>query len=184
MSKLIATPGQTVGPFYGYALPFPKDSELVPPGQGGSIRVHGTVTDGRGQPIPDCLLEIWQADEHGVIAQRTGSLTRDGHTFTGWGRAAVDDDGHYTFTTVNPGVTEEGKAPFIAVVVFARGLLNKLHTRVYLPENPERLAVDGLLSDLPAERRGTLIAEREEDGSLLWNIRLQGENETVFLDFS
>ncbi|MFC4224741.1 protocatechuate 3,4-dioxygenase subunit alpha [Lysinibacter cavernae] len=183
MSKLTPTPGQTVGPFYGYALPYPKDSELVVPGSPRSMRVHGTVTDGNGDPIPDCLLEIWQADEHGVISQKTGSLKRDGYTFTGWGRAAVDDDGHFTFTTVNPGSIEE-KAPFIAVVVFARGLLNKLHTRVYLPEDTEALAKDALLNSLPADRRATLIAEREEDGSLLWNIRLQGENETVFLDFS
>ncbi|WP_312180309.1 protocatechuate 3,4-dioxygenase subunit alpha [Arthrobacter sp.] len=181
--KLTATPGQTVGPFYGYALPFPKDNELVHPGAKGAIRVQGTVRDGAGEVIPDALLEIWQADEDGSIPQKTGSLVRDSYTFTGWGRAAVDNVGNYTFTTVNPGPTEEGSAPFISVVVFARGLLNKLHTRMYLPDDEAALAKDPLLSSLPEDRRRTLIAAREADGGLRWDIKLQGEDETVFLAY-
>ena len=181
--KLTATPGQTVGPFYGYALPFTKDNELVHPGAKGAIRVQGTVRDGAGEVIPDALLEIWQADEDGNIAQKTGSLVRDGYTFTGWGRGAVDNVGNYTFTTVNPGPTEEGSAPFISVVVFARGLLNKLHTRMYLPDDEAALANDPLLSSLPEDRRRTLIATREADGGLRWDIKLQGEDETVFLAY-
>ena len=181
--KLTATPGQTVGPFYGYALPFEKGNELVHPGAKGAIRIQGTVRDGADDFIPDALLEIWQADEQGNIPQKTGSLVRDGYTFTGWGRAAVDNTGNYTFTTVNPGPTEEGSAPFISVVIFARGLLNKLHTRMYLPEDQEALAKDPLLSSLPEERRRTLIATREADGGLRWDIKLQGEDETVFLSY-
>jgi len=181
--KLTATPGQTVGPFYGYALPFPKDNELVHPGAKGAIRVQGTVRDGAGDVIPDALLEIWQADEDGSIPQQTGSLVRDGYTFTGWGRAAVDNVGNYTFTTVNPGPTGEGSAPFISVVIFARGLLNKLHTRMYLPDDAGALAKDPLLSSLPEDRRRTLIAAREADGGLRWDIKLQGEDETVFLAY-
>ncbi len=181
--KLTATPGQTIGPFYGYALPFEKGGELLAPGLPGAIRLQGTVRDGAGEPIPDALLEIWQADSEGNIPQRTGSLVRDGYTFTGWGRTAVDNTGNYTFTTVNPGPTEEGSAPFISVVIFARGLLNKLHTRMYLPEDQEALARDPLLSSLPEDRRRTLIATREADGGLRWDITLQGEDETVFLAY-
>ena len=87
-TKLVPTPGQTVGPFYGYALPFEKDNELLPPGFPGSIRLQGTVYDGAGHTIPDAILEIWQPDADGKVVQRTGSLVRDGYTFTGWGRGA------------------------------------------------------------------------------------------------
>lgn len=181
--KLTATPGQTIGPFYGYALPFEKGGELLAPGLPGAIRLQGTVRDGAGDPIPDALLEIWQADAEGNIPQKTGSLVRDDYTFTGWGRVPVDNTGNYTFTTVNPGPTEEGSAPFISVVIFARGLLNKLHTRMYLPEDQDALAADPLLSSLPEDRRRTLIATREADGGLRWDIKLQGEDETVFLAY-
>lgn len=183
MSKLIATPGQTVGPFYGYALPYEKDRELLAPGSLDSIRLQGTVYDGAGHPIPDAILEIWQPDSEGNIVSRTGSLVRDGYTFTGWGRCAVGNSGVYTFTTVNPGPTKPGAAAFISVAVFARGLMNRLFTRIYLPENEEALAQDPLLSSLDPERRKTLIARRDADGGLTFDIRLQGEGETVFLDF-
>ena len=182
-TKLVPTPGQTVGPFYGYALPYTKDRELLAPGSPGSIRLQGTVYDGAGHPIPDAILEIWQPDAEGNIVHRTGSLVRDGYTFTGFGRSAVGNTGVYTFTTVNPGPTEPGAAAFISVAVFARGLMNRLFTRVYLPENQEALAKDPLLSSLDPERRKTLIARRDADGGLTWDIRLQGEGETVFLDF-
>lgn len=181
--KLTPTPGQTIGPFYGYALPFEKDNELVNQAHPNSVRLHGVVCDGNGEIIPDALLEIWQADEHGNVVSREGSLVRDGYTFTGWGRAAVDNAGHYTFTTVNPGATDEGKAPFIMLTVFARGLLNRLFTRIYLPEDTTALARDPLLVSLSEAERATLIATREADGSLRFDIRLQGENETVFLSY-
>ena len=181
--KLIATPGQTIGPFYGYALPYEKDNELLAPGSPGSIRLQGTIYDGAGEPIPDAILEIWQPDAEGNIVSRAGSLVRDGYTFTGWGRSSSGYTGVYTFTTVNPGPTEPGAAPFISVVLFARGLTNRLFTRVYLPENEDALASDPLLASLDPERRKTLIARRDPDGGLTWDIRLQGERETVFLDF-
>ncbi len=188
--KLVPTPGQTIGPFFGYAhpheqvhLPWWDGQNLVPPGHAKAVRLTGTVYDGAGDPIPDAMLEIWQADENGNIVQKDGSLVRDGFTFTGWGRGIVDNVGTYTFSTVNPGPTEEGKAAFIAVVVFARGLLNKLHTRIYLPEDEEALANDPVLQSLDEERRKTLIATRGEDGSLHFDIHLQGEKETVFFQF-
>ena len=181
--KLAPTPGQTIGPFYGYALPFEKDNELVNQARPGSVRLHGNVTDGAGTPIPDALLEIWQADEAGNVVAKDGSLVRDGYTFTGWGRTAVDNVGHYTFTTLNPGATEAGKAPFIMLTVFARGLLNRLFTRIYLPEDTAALANDPLLSSLDAKSRASMIATREADGSLRFDICLQGEDETVFLAY-
>jgi len=184
MSTLMtATPGQTIGPFYGYALPFEHGSELVPAGSPGAIQFHGVVTDGAGHPVPDALLEIWQADADGAIPSAAGSLHRDGWTFTGWGRAATDDEGHYSFSTVLPGSTNPGAAQFILVAVFARGLLNRLFTRAYLPG--DRLANDPLLNSLDPQRRQTLIAAHDASG-LRFDINLQAGphgDETVFLSY-
>jgi protocatechuate 3,4-dioxygenase alpha subunit len=174
------TPGQTVGPFYGFALPYAGGNELVPPGRPDAIRLHGTVRDGRGDPVPDALIEVWQADEHGRVSREPGSLQRDGFTFTGWGRTSVDRTGEYSFTTVVPGPTE-GAAPFFAITVFARGLLNRLFTRAYVPGHP-LLETDRLLASVPADRRGSLVARRDATG-LVFDIRLQGEGETVFLSY-
>jgi protocatechuate 3,4-dioxygenase alpha subunit len=177
---LTATPGQTVGPFFGYALPFERGSELVPLGSPGAIRLHGVVTDGDGSPVPDALLEIWQADANGNVPTSSGALRRDGWTFTGWGRAATDDEGHYGFSTVLPGTKNSAAAPFIMMTIFARGLLNRLFTRVYLPG--DAVAADPLLTSLPADRRSTLIAVPEERG-LRFDVSLQGPSETVFLRY-
>jgi protocatechuate 3,4-dioxygenase alpha subunit len=122
--------------------------------------------------VPDALIEIWQTDASGDIVQEPGSLHRDGVTFTGWGRAATDEAGRYQFTTVRPGT------PFIAMTIFARGLNNRLFTRVYLPG----AAQDALLRSLPQERRHTLFAV--DDGRrLLFDVHLQGPDETVFLTY-
>jgi protocatechuate 3,4-dioxygenase alpha subunit len=181
--SLVPTPGQTIGPFYHYALPFEGGERLVPPGYPGAIRLHGRVTDGRGDPLQDAMLEIWQADAEGRVVQRPGSLRRDPHVFTGFGRVSTGRDGSYSFTTVAPGATTQGRAPFIAMTVFARGLLNRLFTRVYLPGDEQALAADPLLSSLDPARRATLLAEREPDGGLRFDVRLQGEGETVFLRY-
>jgi protocatechuate 3,4-dioxygenase alpha subunit len=175
-----ATPGQTVGPFFGYALPFDRGNELVAPGSPGSIRLHGVLTDGAGDPVPDALLEIWQTDPEGSIVTAGGSLRRDGATFTGWGRAGTDGEGHYGFTTLPPGPTRPGAAPFIMVTVFARGLLDRLFTRAYLPG--DHLDTDPLLTALPPERRHTLITVPDHTG-LRFDISLQGPGETVFLHY-
>ncbi|GLY06806.1 MULTISPECIES: protocatechuate 3,4-dioxygenase subunit alpha [Actinoplanes] len=177
-----AVPGQTVGPFFHLGLEFPGMNELVPPGDPRAIRLHGRVYDGAGAPIPDAVLEIWQPDPRGHIVRQPGSLRRDGWSFTGWGRAGTDPDGHYQFTTLEPGPTEEGRAPFFAVTVFARGLLDRLFTRIYLPGDDELLAADTVLRSVAPERRGTLIATRDDDG-LVFDVRLQGEDETVFLTY-
>lgn len=178
-----ATPGQTVGPFFGYALPFERGEQLVPLGRADSIRLHGTVYDGNSDPIPDAILELWQADSDGAIPSERGSFLRDGYTFTGWGRAPVDNVGQFSFTTVEPGVVQDRHARFFSLVVFARGLLDKLHTRIYLPEDTDAHAVDPLLCSLSTDERRTLIATREPNGSLRFDVRLQGEGETVFLDY-
>jgi len=178
MTELMATPGQTIGPFFGYALPFERGNELVRPGSAGAIGLHGTVTDGAGAPVPDALLEIWQADADGGVPT-SSSLRRDGDTFSGWGRAATDPNGHYSFTTVKPGARHQS-TPFITVAVFARGLLNRLFTRAYLPG--DHLHADCWLNSVPADRRHTLIAVPDEDG-FRFDIRLQGADETVFLRY-
>lgn len=189
-ADLTPTPGQTIGPFFGYAnaheevgLPYRGGPELVSRAHPEASRLHGQVYDGAGDVIPDAMLEIWQADPQGRIPEETGSLNRDGYTFTGWGRQAVDRLGTYSFTTLEPGAPGQGHAPYFLMVIFARGLLNRLFTRVYLPDDEQALADDPLLASLPVERRRTLIATRLDDGSLHHDIRLQGDRETVFLAY-
>lgn len=179
MSTLPPTPGQTIGPFFHYALPYDGDSELVPPGAPGSVRLSGLVLDGAGDPVSDALVEIWQPDASGAVVRSPGSLRRDGHTFTGFGRAATDRAGRYTFTTLPPGPLGRGQAPYVALTVFARGLLHRLMTRCYLPG--PATASDPFLISIPATRRPTLLAGQDEAG-YVFDIRLQGDRETVFLD--
>lgn len=179
---LPATPGQTVGPFFGYALPFDGGPELVTPGSAGAIRLCGRVLDGAGEPVPDALLEIWQRDDTGRVIQQQGSLRRDGWTFTGFGRTATDNLGQYCFTTVLPGAPGPGRASFIAMTIFARGLLNRLFTRVYLPGDDDALVGDPLLSSLDPQRRDTLMAS-PCPGGFQFDVVLQGAAETVFLTY-
>jgi protocatechuate 3,4-dioxygenase alpha subunit len=180
--KLAPTPGQTIGPFFGYALPYDGGEDLVPPGSARAIRLHGIVYDGAGDPVPDALLELWQADENGRVVQQEGSLHRDGWTFTGWGRASVDGNGHYSFSTVRPGPTEPGGPALFMITIFARGLTNRLFTRAYLPEDTAALEADRLLASLTAEERSSLIAAAEPTG-YRFDVRLQGDRETVFLRY-
>lgn len=168
---LPGTPGQTVGPFFRYGLEFEGGEALVPADHPGAIILSGRVTDGAGDPIPDALIEIWQQDAAGLIPHAEGSFHRDGETFTGWGRCHSTDDGEYSFSTVLP------EADFISVVVFARGLLDRLHSRIYLPGRS-----DAFLESLEPEERATLVAVPTA-GGLRHDIRLQGERETVFLAF-
>ncbi|CAO5179077.1 Protocatechuate 3,4-dioxygenase alpha chain [Frankia sp. AiPs1] len=179
---LLATPGQTVGPFFHYGLPYEGDRDLVPPGSPGSVALRGQVFDGAGGGVQDALVEIWQTRPDGTVAHSPGSLRRDGWAFTGFGRASTGRDGQYAFSTLVPGPSEPGKAAFFAVTVFARGLLHRLFTRAYVPGDGAELAADPLLSSLPAERRQTLIAARGERG-FVFDIHLQGARETVFLRF-
>ncbi len=177
------TPSQTVGPFFGYALPYAGGPDLVPAHARGAIRVHGTVYDGEGVPVPDAIVEVWQADATGRIPRVQGSFARDGVTFTGWGRCAVDRLGRYAFTTVEPGAVDADALPYIAMSVFARGMLRRVVTRVYFPEkagSADKRATDPVFSAVPAARRETLIAVPEESGSYRFDVHIQGEKETVF----
>lgn len=176
------TPSQTIGPFFAFALPYEGGPELVPGHSPLAIRLHGTVFDGAGVPIPDSIVEIWQADERGVMPTALGSLARDRYTFTGFGRDATTLAGDYNFTTIKPGPVN-GIAPYVLVTVFARGLTHHLFTRAYFDDEIELNSADALLSSLPADRRSTVVAISDGSGSYRFDIRLQGEGETVFLEF-
>jgi protocatechuate 3,4-dioxygenase alpha subunit len=171
MPELACTPGQTVGPFLGLGLPYPGDNQLVGDEHPHAVRLHGTVYDGAGQAVPDALVELWQPDRAGRIPHRAGSLRRDGTSFTGWGRCATDAAGRYSFNTVAPGSGEPGRAPFFALAVFARGLLDRLFTRAYLPHDGDP-AIAGLVC----------VPESGCTG-YRFDIHLQGPNETVFLEY-
>lgn len=179
-AKFVATPVQTIGPFYHFGLPYDGDNELVPAGREGAIRLTGIVYDGAGAPVPDALVEIWQAAPDGSVPRAQGSIHRDGWTFTGFGRSATDRTGRYSFTTLQPGPVGGTGARWFSMVIFARGLLGRLYTRCYVP-GPE-LDADPLLASVEADRRGTLIATVSESG-FEFDIRLQGEGETVFLRY-
>lgn len=194
-TPLVPTPGHTVGPFFGFALPYPGGDTLAAPHHPAAVRLHGVVSDGNGDPIPDALIEIWQADEAGRVPQRFGSLRRDARqdssgayfvdtfTFTGFGRAAVDNAGEYAFQTVLPGPTEPGRAAFFCLTIFARGLMNRLFTRAYVPVDEAVLRADRFLASVPDERRSTLLASVDGERSLRFDIRLQGAGETVFISY-
>ncbi|MEV0265637.1 protocatechuate 3,4-dioxygenase subunit alpha [Streptomyces sp. NPDC050617] len=195
------TPSHTVGPFYGYALPFTGGADVAPAGRPDAITLHGRVLDGAGAPVPDALVETWQAGPDGTLRGRPGSmrrdpadggfLGRDGTGFTAFGRCATDADGHWAVRTLPPGPTGGPDAPYISVCVFARGLLHHLFTRAYLTDEAADRAASGsaaidadpLLSSLAPRRRRTLLAVAEPHGLHRFDIRLQGEEETVFLEF-
>ncbi|MGH6654615.1 MAG: protocatechuate 3,4-dioxygenase subunit alpha [Actinocrinis sp.] len=202
---LPVTASQTIGPFYGYALPFTGGADLVPAGHPDAVVVHGYVIDGAGAPIPDAMLEFWQAAPDGSLDGAPGSLRRDqttgavlgrDHTrFTGFARVCTDADGHYAMRTLTPAALG-ACAPYLSVCVFARGLVHHLFTRVYFADQPAANATDPLLSALDEPRRATLVARLERAATHRFDVRIQGGNggvraagdagavETVFLDFS
>jgi protocatechuate 3,4-dioxygenase alpha subunit len=155
------TPSQTVGPFFSFGLCTRPQADVVEQG----IELRGRVTDGAGDPVPDAMVEIWQADESGHYR---GDF--------GWARCGTDTNGEFRFTVVEPGPVQ-GQAPHLSMQVFARGLLKQVHTRVYFPDGEP----DELLRSVDESRRHTLVARREGDG-LRFDVHLQGEDETVFFD--
>jgi protocatechuate 3,4-dioxygenase alpha subunit len=190
------TPSQTVGPFFKYGLtPDGKydwndafTSNLVTPDTSGErIRVEGSVLDGDGAPVPDAMLEIWQADAQGRFSDPQDKRALPNSTFRGFGRCGTDANGSYAFDTIKPGTVPDpdGKpqAPHILLAVFARGMLLHLYTRIYF-DGEGANAADPVLALVPADRRSTLIATRKAGAGSAYHfdVRLQGDNETVFFD--
>ena len=179
---LIATPGQTVGPFFHDALPFPGTASWSAPDAPTPYACTGRCSTAPATLSPTPSSSCGRRTPTAGSCREPGSLRRDGFTFTGWGRAATDDAGHYSFSTVRPGPVVAGSAPFFALTVFARGLPNRLFTRAYLPADDAARSADPLLSAVEEGRRSTLVAVPDAQG-FRFDIRLQGEGETVFLTY-
>ncbi len=181
------TPSQTVGPYFAIGLPWEDGPHAVAPGTPGAITLTGTVRDGHGELVPDHLIETWQADPDGRFADLHGHGGAPGLPgFRGWARCGHEEgDGSWAVLTLKPGrVPGPGgrlQAPHLAVCLFARGLTRHLFTRVYFADEEQANAEDPVLAGVPVERRPTLLA-RPVDGGYRWDIRLQGGDETVFLD--
>ena len=200
------TPSQTVGPFFAYGLT-PKgrnkwdpngtyswketagDNLITPDATGQKIHIEGCISDGDGAPINDAMLEIWQADSQGRYLHARGQAPRPNAKFTGFGRSATDRQGLFGFDTIKPGAVmgADGKpqAPHIVFCIFSRGMLRQIYTRLYFSDEAAANAADPILALVPADRRGTLVAHKQpSDGVPVYrfDIRVQGDNETVFFD--
>ncbi len=190
------TPSQTVGPYfaygltpqqYGYDFSSIADGDLTTPDtQGERIRIEGRVLDGAGEPVNDAMIEIWQADASGRYAHPADGRPSN-ETFTGFGRTGTgtDAENRFVFTTVKPAAPGDGEAPHINVIVFMRGILSHAFTRIYFSDETEANAGDTVLNAVPADRRDTLVAEREDrSGETVYrfDIHMQGDRETVFFD--
>ncbi len=179
------TPSQTVGPYFAIGLPYDGQNQVVPAGTPGGIVITGRIYDGHGELVPDHVVETWQADPDGKFADihgYGGPSVLDG--FRGFGRWTVEDgDGSYAIHTVKPGrvVDLAGRlqAPHIDVSLFARGMLQRVVTRIYFGDETAANAEDAVLAAVPVDRRATLIAE-PTDGGYRFDMRLQGQGETVF----
>ncbi|HMN86388.1 MAG TPA: protocatechuate 3,4-dioxygenase subunit alpha [Bauldia sp.] len=193
MAERGITPSQTVGPFFAYALT-PVDYDLAPlvgddlvtdDAVGAPIVIEGVITDGAGAPIPDAMIEIWQADGEGRYAGTPGALPNA--RFRGFGRSETAKAGRFRFVTVKPGRVPgpagRMQAPHIDVGVFARGMLKRLVTRIYFADEADN-AADPILELVPPERRATLVARPDGDEAgrprYVFDIRVQGDGETVF----
>jgi protocatechuate 3,4-dioxygenase, alpha subunit len=169
--SLPRTPSQTVGPFFEFGLK--TRPLLVAADAGGAITIAGQIFDGADVPVPDGLVEIWQADAGGSY---------DGTA--GWGRCQTAPDGGFHFTTVKPGAVHapdgSTEAPHVSVLGFARGLLKPVLTRIYFPDEEAANAADPVLAALDDEQRATLVATAEGAGAYRFDIRLQGDGQTVF----
>jgi protocatechuate 3,4-dioxygenase alpha subunit len=167
------TPSQTIGPFFAFGLAWLHGRQLVEPGSPGAIVVGGRIFDGAGEPVPDAVVEIQQA-------------APAGHCPPGWrgfGRCFTDSGGAYRFLTAKPGPVDDRQAPHIEVSIFARGLMQRCWTRCYFPDEQAANVSDPLLRGITdVDRRSTLVAVAEA-GRLRFDIRLQGERETIFFEW-
>lgn len=191
------TPSQTVGPYFAYGLTSNgkydwndafSNNLVTADTSGERIRVEGRVFDGDGQPMQDCMLEIWQADAQGRFSDPQDKGALPNSSFRGFGRIGTDANGGYAFDTIKPGqvADPDGKpqAPHLVLAVFARGMLLHLYSRIYF-DGEAGNAADPVLALVPADRRHTLIATRQPgSGNAVYrlDIHMQGDNETVFFD--
>jgi protocatechuate 3,4-dioxygenase, alpha subunit len=186
---------QTVGPFFHLGMVYLERDNFVAEGVAGErITIRGNVLDGDREPVPDAVLEIWQADSEGRYPSEFSPQNSTSARFLGFGRIETDDDGEFKFTTIKPGrvLAPEGslQAPHIVVTLFSRGLLKPLRTRLYFPDEPGNVD-DAVLRQVPPERRSTLMATRASkrgaqnapENLFDWNIVMQGDGETVFFDY-
>lgn len=183
---MYTTSSQTIGPYLHIGMTWAVDETLAKPNVAGErIAVRGRIVDGDGAPVTDAMLEIWQANAHGRYAHPLDARDLpldDG--FTGWGRVVTDAEGRFRFSSIKPGrvPAADGRmqAPHLNVTIFMRGLLKHLITRIYFDGDAAN-ASDPMLASVPEARRGTLLA-RGAAGDLVWNVALQGRDETVFFD--
>ncbi len=193
--KLGQTPSQTVGPYFAYGLTpqqynydyrsiFPP--VMVRPDTPGTfIEIIGQVLDGEGKPVDDAMIEIAHADANGKFVTSVEEVEKTG--FTGFGRCGTgtDPQNRFCFYTIKPGACAAGEAPYINVIVTMRGMLSHAFTRIYFEDEAAANAQDPVLNSVPAERRDTLIAKREQNGNRIiyrFDIHMQGAKETVFFD--
>ena len=180
------TPSQTVGPFFSLGLLGPRWAvgidETVP---GPRIHIDGRVLDQDGEPVIDALIEAWQADAQGRYRRLGSASPQHNDRFTGFIRIGTDAGGRFTFETIRPGAVRQADgmlhAPHVNLGIFARGLLKRLHTRLYFPDEPLN-QTDPVLALVPAARRSTLIATAAGPGGFAFDLRLSGNGETVFFE--
>ncbi|WKU05873.1 protocatechuate 3,4-dioxygenase subunit alpha [Micromonospora sp. HUAS LYJ1] len=184
--RLGVTPAQTVGPYLSIGLHWPDGPYVVPEGTPGAFWIRGRIVDGTGEPVVDALVESWQADPDGRFDHPDdprGARPPRLAGFRGFGRSETDDQGCYRLLTVRPGPLPDPdggtEAPHLTLSVLGRGLLHRLVTRLYFPDEPTANAVDPVLNSVEADRRGTLLASAAPDG-FRFDIHLQGDRETVF----
>jgi protocatechuate 3,4-dioxygenase alpha subunit len=186
--SLFLTAAQTVGPFVAISVEHTQIEDVAPPGVTGErFVVQGRILDGDGKPVEDAVIETWQANAHGKYAHPEDTREKLLEpAFKGFGRVMSNRQGAFRFSTIKPGRVpgphDTLQAPHVVVLVFMRGLLKHLVTRIYFPDDAAN-ADDPILRLVLAERRSTLIARKAGDGVLEWNVVLQGENETVFFDY-
>jgi protocatechuate 3,4-dioxygenase alpha subunit len=189
MSSPGLTPSQTVGPFFALVLPWPDGPYVVPDGTPGAFWIRGRVLDGDGAPVADALVESWQADPGGRFDHpddpRGAGAVEHPVGFRGFGRCPTDADGQYGIHTVKPGLVPApgdglaAQAPHVDLSIFARGLLDRVVTRLYFPDEAAANTADPVLTGLAEPVRATLIA-RAAGAGYTFDIRLQGEHETAF----
>jgi protocatechuate 3,4-dioxygenase alpha subunit len=177
---------QTVGPYFKIGLSWLYRSDIEAK-SGERVRIRGRVLDADGVPVPDAMLEIWQADAQGRYATTPEGELNPAAEVMGFLRVPMDAQGSFELRTIKPGrvpTQRDGvlQAPHLSVAVFMRGLLKPVHTRLYFPNDPAN-ADDPVLQSVPVERRATLIARAARDNVLEWDVHVQGEQETVFFAF-